>query len=164
MSESPWYTAGTVIESQVYVVPPAPVLATLLEFTTAAPDLLVAMVDWAEGETTWKLIASAPLGLVEVVGYKTVDEWRGDSKQDDQDGESVSAFVQPWRSLQGIKFSHTNSTRDYEHGTITVQGVWELQFDNGRVVTLDTSKLKNARSRVEMDGILRIARDVLVGD
>src|SRR5215207_5230116 len=100
MSESPRgadRATNSAILEQVGHPPPTSVLATIMQFTSEAPDYVAAFVTWGDNETTWRVVASLPAGLLEVTGVKAQGDWHGGRSRDDGSEADTTACLYPFR-------------------------------------------------------------------
>lgn len=155
MSEStqgPDRATNTAILEQIGQPPPTSVLATIMQFTSEPPDYVAAFVTWGDNETTWRVVASLPAGLLEVTGFKAQGDWYGGRSRDDGSEDDITARLYPFRALQSAQFKLTRAYRDFDGTVSNVIGTWTLTFESGATVILDGN---NARSQTlaAIDGI-----------
>lgn len=71
---------------------------------------MAAFVTWGDNETTWRVVASLPAGLLEVTGVKAQGDWSGGRSRDDGSEEDVTARLYPFRAPQSAKYNSTAPT------------------------------------------------------
>ncbi len=158
-TQGPDRATNTAILEQIGQPPPASVLATIMQFTSEVPAHLAAFVTWGDNETTWRVVASLPTGILEVTGFKAQGDWYGGRSRDDGSEDDVRACVYPSRTLQSAQYELDRAYRDFDGTVSNVIGAWTLTFGSGATVSLDGS---NARSQT-LAAIDGIAASVLQG-
>lgn len=150
--QGPDRATNTAILEQIGQPPPTSVLATIMQFTTEAPDHVAAFVTWGDNETTWRVVASLATGLLEVTGVKAQGDWYGGRSRDDGSEDDVTARLYPFRALQSAKYKLNRAYREFDGTVSNVIGAWTLTFESGATVLLDGN---NARSQTlaAIDGI-----------
>jgi hypothetical protein len=142
-TQRPDRATNTAILEQIGQPPPTSVLATIMQFTSETPDHVAAFVTWGDNETTWRVVASLPAGLLEVTGVKAQRDWHGGRSRDDSCEDDVRACLHPLRALRSAQYKLDRAYRDFDGTVSNVIGVWTLTFESGATLILDGKDVRS---------------------
>jgi hypothetical protein len=156
MERTPERETNTAILNQIGQPPPASVLATIMQFTSNAPQHVAAFVRWGKEETTWRVVANLGCSLLEVAGVKEASDWYGGRMEDDGMGDQVTAQIYPLRTLESVHFDLGRAYLDHNGRLNLMTGAWTLAFRGGGTVVLDTRDVAaNESTRSAVHGIVQ---------
>ena len=133
--ETPWRVANTAMLDQADGrPPPISVLAAVLRVCGGeAPAVVATIVDWAERETTWRVVGCTDRVLFEVTASKDQSGWHG-GRRSTGSNEELSMTACPLAAVRGINFV-ASEVFPGESGVedVLLVGTWEVSITPGTV-------------------------------
>lgn len=131
--QSAFEAANRSILGQVGQPPPAPVLVALIETLGGEPDVVAAVVDWADGHTTWDVYGCRGDVLARVFASKDVGDWYGSSREAEGTPARIVTAAYRISTARSIGSEELVSEPSFHGFTRDCRAKWTINFDDGKL-------------------------------
>jgi hypothetical protein len=131
--ESVFKETNTSILNQIGQPPPSSVLIGLIETVGGTPDVVAAVVDWSESQTTWDVYACRGDIVAHVRGQKNISDWFGGLRDEIGSPADVVAAAYRISNARSLGAEALVSVSQYEGFARECRAKWVVSFDGGRL-------------------------------